>query len=186
MDVTGPVPGVYCADGAAECYLSLEESGTSSAAPFVTGGLPAHGVMTSGWHMLASAHAGMCLTRIQRDGMVHDLSRLWTGSFATGLVGNDIGHTGGRLAFRVPQPLRVEAGHARLRWISGRTPDGRVTVEGTILDLAPAGRQLDVELTYSRPWADGRAHLVCIVTRDTGHVRGEHNSALLTRYSRSF
>ena len=39
VDVTGPVPGVYCADGAAECYLSQEESGTSSAALFVTGGI---------------------------------------------------------------------------------------------------------------------------------------------------
>ena len=39
VDVTGPVPGFYCANGAAECYPSLEESGTSSAAPFVTGGI---------------------------------------------------------------------------------------------------------------------------------------------------
>ena len=39
VDVTGPVPGFFCANGAAECYLSLEESGTSSAAPFVTGGI---------------------------------------------------------------------------------------------------------------------------------------------------
>ena len=39
VDVTGPVPGFYCPDGTAECYLSLKESGTSSAAPFVTGGV---------------------------------------------------------------------------------------------------------------------------------------------------
>ncbi len=39
VDVTGPVPGFYCADGAAECYLTFEAAGTSSAAPFVTGGI---------------------------------------------------------------------------------------------------------------------------------------------------
>ena len=39
VDVTGSVPDFHCADDAAECYRSLDESGTSSAAPFVTGGI---------------------------------------------------------------------------------------------------------------------------------------------------
>lgn len=39
VDVTGPVPGFYCPGGTEECYLTFTESGTSAAAPFVTGGI---------------------------------------------------------------------------------------------------------------------------------------------------
>ncbi|MCY3703607.1 MAG: S8 family serine peptidase [Rhodospirillales bacterium] len=172
----------------AEATVGSRPSGAFGeiAADTVIVGLSAHGVLSSGWHVLASAYAGTSNTRIRRDGMVHDLSPLLSGSFATAFVGNDIGHAGGRLAFRVSQPLRVEAGHAQLRWVSGRTTDGRVTVEDAVLDLEPSGRQLDVELTYSRPWAVGWVHLACIVTRDKGHAHGEHDAALLTRYSHSF
>ncbi len=123
---------------------------------------------------------------MQGHGMVRDPSALWTGSFALGLVGESMDRAGGRWGFRLSQPLRVEAGHAQLRWVSGRTPDGRVTVEQAALDLEPSGRQLDLELIYSRPWAGGQAHLAAIVTRDAEHVQGEHEAALLTRYSRSF
>ncbi len=39
VDIVGPVPGFYCPAGTSECYLAFEEAGTSSAAPFVTGGI---------------------------------------------------------------------------------------------------------------------------------------------------
>ena len=39
VGIAGPVPGFYCPAGTAACYLTLEEAGTSSAAPFVTGGI---------------------------------------------------------------------------------------------------------------------------------------------------
>ncbi len=39
VNITGPVPGFYCPAGATECFLTFEEAGTSSAAPFVTGGI---------------------------------------------------------------------------------------------------------------------------------------------------
>lgn len=39
VDISGPVPGFYCPAGTAEFYLTFGEAGTSSAAPFVTGGI---------------------------------------------------------------------------------------------------------------------------------------------------
>ena len=149
-------------------------------------GLSAHRELGDGWSLLASAHLGMSHAEVRRHGMVRDPSALRTSSIALGLIGEEIDHAGGRLAFRFSQPLRVEAGHARLRWVSGRTPDGLVEVEEATLDLEPSGRQLDLELTYSRPWAGGQAHLAAIASRDAGHVRGENDAALLMRYSRAF
>ena len=156
------------------------------AADTVIAGLSAHRALSGGWHLLASTHAGMSRARVRRDGMVRRLSPLWTGSYSVGLVRDAVDRSGGQLAFRLAQPLRVEAGTARLRWVSGRTPGGRVTVEETVLDLEPSGRQLDVELAYSSQWAGGRLHLAGIATRDAGHVRGEHDAVLLTRYTHSF
>ena len=156
------------------------------AADSVIAGLSAHRSLGAGWTLLASAHAGMSHAAMQGHGMVRDASALWTGSFAVGLVGESADRAGGRWGFRLSQPLRIEAGRAQLRWVSGRTPDGRVEVEEATLDLVPSGRQMDVELSWSRPVAGGRAHLAGVVTRDAGHVRGEHEAALLARYSLSF
>ncbi|MDE0457863.1 MAG: S8 family serine peptidase [Chromatiales bacterium] len=156
------------------------------AADSVIAGLSAHRSLGAGWTLLTSAHAGISDAETRGHGMVSVPSALWTGSFSLGLVGERVDGAGGRLGFRLSQPLRIEAGHARLRWVSGRTPDGRVTVEEAALALEPSGRQLDFELSWSRPWAGGRAHLAGIVTRDAGHVRGEHEAAVLARYSLSF
>lgn len=149
-------------------------------------GLSAHREFVDGWSLLASAHAGMSRAEVRRYGMLREPSTLWTGSFALGLVGGEIDRAGGRLAVRLSQPLRVEAGDAQLRWVSGRTPDGQVEVEQATMDLEPSGRQLDLEMIYSRLWAGGSAHLAAIASRDAGHVRGENEAALLMRYSRTF
>ena len=149
-------------------------------------GLSAYRHLGNGWGLLASVHAGTSRAEVRRRGMMHNPSALWTSSFAFGLIGNEIDRSGGRLAFRLSQPLRVEAGQAGLRWVSGRTADGQVKIEHAALDLEPSGRQLDLEVTYSRPWAGGRAHLAAIASRDAGHVNGENDAALLMRYSRTF
>ena len=149
-------------------------------------GLSAYRHLGNGWGLLASAHAGTSRAEVRRRGMMHNPSALWTSSFALGLIGDEIDRSGGRLAFRLSQPLRVEAGQAGLRWVSARTAAGQVKIEHAAFDLQPSGRQLDLEVTYSRPWAGGRAHLAAITSRDAGHVDGEDDAALLMRYNRMF
>ena len=149
-------------------------------------GLSVHRRLADGWSLLASAHAGMSGVENSGHGMVRDMSTLWTGAFAVGLTGEEVDDAGGRLALRLSQPLRVEAGQARLRWVSGRTPGGAVTVENAALDLEPSGRQLDLELVYARPLAGGEAHLAATASRDAGHVRGANETALLARYRLAF
>ena len=129
---------------------------------------------------------GVSRTGMQKYGMLHDPSALWTSTFAIGVIGKDIGYPQDRLAFRLSQPLRVESGHARFHWASGRTRNRQVRIENTTLDLEPSGRQLDLELAYSRPWKGGQAHLATLVTRHAGHTRGQHDFALLLRYNRGF
>ena len=172
----------------AEAAVGARPSGAFGAltADSVIAGLSTHRRLGDGWSLLASAHAGVSRVAHPRRGMVRDMSALWAGSLAVGFIGEEVDHAGGRLAIRLSQPLRVEAGHARLRWASGRTPDGGVIAESAVLDLEPSGRQFDFELVYVRPWAGGEAHLAAIASHDAGHVRDEHEAALLARYRHPF
>jgi len=138
------------------------------------------------WTLLGSAHAGVHRTDSLRQGIVQGVSELWSGAFAVGAVGRDIGQSGDRLAFRLSQPLRVEAGRAELRWVSGRSPDGRVEIDRANIGLEPSGRQLDLEVAYSRPWAGGSAHMAAVASHDAGHVAGEREVSIVARYSRRF
>ena len=149
-------------------------------------GLMAFRRLSGSWTLLGSAHASAHRTDSRRQGIVRGVSGLWSSAFAVGVVGRDVGRSGDRLAARLSQPLRVEAGRAQLRWVSGRSPDGRIELEQADLSLEPSGRQLDLEVAYSRPWAGGRAHMAAIASHDAGHVGGEQEVSIVARFSRRF
>ncbi len=142
--------------------------------------------LSGNWMLLGSAHAGAHRTDKLRQGIVRGLSGLRSGAFAVGLIGQDVGRSGDRLALRVSQPLRVEAGRAQLRWVSGRGPGGQVEFEQADLNLKPSGRQIDLEVAYSRPWVGGQVHMAMIASRDAGHVGGEQEVSIVARFSRRF
>ena len=152
---------------------------------FLTG-LTASRRLSANWTLLGSAHAGVHRTDNLRQGIVRGVSGLRSSAFAVGLIGQDVARSGDRLALRMSQPLRVEAGHAQLRWVSGRSPDGQVELKQADLGLEPSGRQLDLEVAYSRPWEGGRAHVAAIASDDVGHAEGEREVSIVARYSRRF
>ena len=152
----------------------------------VFSGVSAYHRLGDRWTLLGSVHVGVSRTVMQNHGMLHDPSALWTSTFSVGFIGEGMKHTQDRLAFRLSQPLRVESGSAQFHWASGRTRERQARIEKTTLDLEPSGRQLDLELAYSRPWKGGQAHLATLVTRHAGHTRGQHDFALLLRYNRAF
>ena len=92
------------------------------------------------------------------------VSGLWSSALAVGTIGQDVGRRGDRMAFRLSQLLRVEAAHAQLRWVSGRSPDGEVELQQAELGLEASGRQVDLGVAYSRPWADGQVHIAAIAS----------------------
>ena len=149
-------------------------------------GLSAFRRLSGSWRVLGSAHAGVHRTDSRRRGIVRGVSGLWSGAFAVGVVGQDVARNGDRLAFRLSQPLRVEAGRAELRWVSGRSADGQVELERADLSLEPSGRQLDLEVAYSRPWAGGQARMAAVASHDAGHVGGDREVSIVVRYSRRF
>ena len=149
-------------------------------------GLSASRRLSGSWTVLGSAHAGVHRTDNRRQGIVRGVSGLWSSAFAVGVIGQDVARSGDQLAFRLSQPLRIEAGRAQLRWVSGRSPNGQVELEQADLGLRPSGRQLDLEVAYARPWAGGRVHMAAIASHDAGHVGGEQEISVVARYRRRF
>ncbi|HEX6110948.1 MAG TPA: S8 family peptidase [Geminicoccaceae bacterium] len=81
-------------------------------------------------------------------GLLQDISALSSSSFGLGFVRRALAAKGDRLTVAISQPLRVEAGAARIDRPIGRTFDGRIVRQRARVDLAPTGRELDLELGY--------------------------------------
>ena len=149
-------------------------------------GLAAHARLGDQWMAFAAAHAGWSRPSVEGAGLLRGVSALRTSSFELGATRHGFLGEDGRLSLRLSQPLRVESGHAALRWAAGRTRHRQLLTEQARLNLEPSGRQLDLELAYRRPWAGGWADFATIATRDAQHTRGARELTLLFRYSRAF
>ena len=149
-------------------------------------GLAAHARLGDRWMAFAAAHAGWSRPAVEGAGLLRGVSALRTSSFELGATRQGFLGEDGRLSLRLSQPLRVESGHAALRWAAGRTRHRQLLTEQARLNLEPSGRQLDLELAYRRPWAGGWADLATIATRDARHTRGAREFTLLFRYHRAF
>lgn len=120
-----------------------------------------------GWS--ASASFAASLTSIHAtDGIIRSATPAMASSFALKAQRNT---EYGALHISVTQPLRVEAGHVRVRYPSARTPDRKVVYETFQADLAPSGRQLDFEIGATRQLSpSARLGMSLRVTRDPGHI----------------
>ena len=119
------------------------------------------------WRLGAGAEIGTVRAAAQ-GGMLASISPLTTSAFAVAAARKLAGGNG--LRFSLAQPLRVEAGRARLTVPAGRTQDGRVLRRQFAAGLAPSGRQIDIAAEWHRSLADGgELRLGAGLTRQPGH-----------------
>ena len=119
------------------------------------------------WRLGAGAEIGTVRAAAQ-GGMLASISPLTTSAFAvqaeTTLADGD------GLRFSLAQPLRVEAGRARLTVPVGRTKEGGVLRRSLAAGLEPSGRQIDVSAQWHRSLADGgELRIGAGWTRQPGH-----------------
>ena len=119
------------------------------------------------WRLGAGAEIGTVRAAAQ-GGMLASISPLTTSAFAVEAERSLADGDG--LRFSLAQPLRVEAGRARLTVPVGRTQDGRVLRRQLSAGLAPSGRQIDLTAEWHRSLADGgELRLGAGLTRQPGH-----------------
>ena len=146
----------------------------------VEGSVPA-----GSWRLGAGAELG-AVRPSARGGLISGVSRLATSAFAFHAAGPST--DAGKLTLSVSQPLRVEAGRARLSIPVGRTKDGRVRRQPVTASLAPSGRQIEVAAKWRRPLASGgELGLGAVWTRQPGHVAAaEPHLGLFAGWRRAF
>ena len=137
------------------------------------------------WRLAAGAEVGMAAAAAA-DGILAGLSPLFSSAFALRAERPTAG--AGSLLLSVSQPLRVEAGRARLSVPVGRTTDGRVLRRSLAADLAPSGREVEVAARWRRPLAaGGEIRLGASWTRQPGHAASaDADISLFAGWRRAF
>jgi hypothetical protein len=88
-------------------------------------------------------------------GLLSDWGRVRSDSFGLGLAWRDVGEPGDRLGFLIGQPLRVREARATLTAPTAMAPDGSIQFASERTDLAPSGREIDLQAAYSHAPAPG-------------------------------
>jgi hypothetical protein len=123
--------------------------------------------------------------------------RGWTdfagGSFRSGAYAFDLSKWGvfgaeDRIGLRIAQPLRIEQGGFSLM-LPTAYDYGTAKATETVnkFSLSPSGREIDTELSYSRPFARGWMGANLYLRRQPGHVASADNDiGAAVRYSLNF
>jgi hypothetical protein len=116
-------------------------------------GLAGRADLGARFELFGQANVGLTRSHGPAQGLLQDVSALPSSSFGLGLGRRDLAGRGDRLSLALAQPLRVEAGAAEIDRPIGRTLDGAIVRRRERVELAPAGRELDLELAYAWPLA---------------------------------
>ncbi len=161
--------------------FGLLEEGTGPLGSEGAGALAAGGALTqfvdlaaslplgAGWRAFGEAALGRTEAATGQGGLLAEIGPLWTTAFAVGLERSDLWRSGDRLTVELLQPLRVEAGRASLDVPVARDREGRVYRERRSADLAPDGRELDLELGYGLDVGRARLETALMLRLAPGH-----------------
>ncbi|MDD9823875.1 MAG: S8 family serine peptidase [Gammaproteobacteria bacterium] len=157
----------------AEGFLGARPTGALGAADGTTLFVGVNGGWEIGrdWRALAAGYLGRTRPGIGGGGLLRGVSELRSSAFSLGLVRRAPWRAGAWLGLRVTQPLRLESGAARLRLASGRTRYGEVLYRDHRVELAPQGRELELEAAYRTPVRAGKLSLSLTLTRHPGQDR---------------
>ena len=120
------------------------------------------------WRLDMNAEVGSVNASV-RGGLLADVSLLTTSAFSLHATRSLSGK--GTVTLSLSQPLRVEAGRARLSVPVGRTKDGFVRRDSKAADLVPSGREIEVAAQWRQPLsAESEIRLGAVWTRHPGHA----------------
>lgn len=145
--------GGLAADGAVTRYVDLG------------GSLP----LGAGWRAFGEAALGRTAAVVGKGGLLAEVGPLWTTAFAVGITGDGLWRRTDRLTLELRQPLRVEAGRAVFDVPVARDVEGRIYRERRLVDLDPAGRELDLELGYGLDFGAARLQTALLLRHAPGH-----------------
>lgn len=121
-------------------------------------GWSANGSYRRGWTVMPGAALG-------------ERGRLATDAWSIDLARSNAFFPGDRFALRLMQPLRVRSGGFALNLpVSYDYADGSVGYEQRFFNLAPSGREIDLEAAYGIRILNGQLSANAFVRRQPGHI----------------
>ena len=137
------------------------------------------------WRLGTGAEVGTVGTSAQ-GGLIAGVSPLTTSAFA--LKAERPLLKDGTLTLSLSQPLRVEAGSARLSVPVGRTKDGFIRRHAVTAGLAPTGREIEFAAQWRKVLSTvGELRLGAAWTRHPGHAAAaDPDLTLLAGWRHSF
>ena len=159
-----------------ETFLGSETEGAFD----LEGGVPTHFTGVSGefaltdtWRLVGSAYAGLSYPEATANSLFADVSPILTQSFTAGIVGDGVFRDDDLFGLLVNQPLRVTSGSAELAFATGRDQSRNLLIETFTADLAPDGREVDLEAFYSLALAEQTTLATSAMLRlEPGHIEG--------------
>lgn len=88
-------------------------------------------------------------------GLIRNFSRLHSTAFASGVKLEEVFADYDTVVLAITQPLRVEVGSAIIDLPLARTFNGKILRQKKDVDVVPDGREIDLELVYNLPLAQG-------------------------------
>ncbi|MFD1610500.1 S8 family peptidase [Sphingomonas tabacisoli] len=121
-----------------------------------------------GWSLSAATRQGW--TTMARGGALSGNATVRSTAYSLDLAKSGLFERGDQFGLRIAQPLRVESGGLGLRLpASWDWQTGAVTYADQRLNLAPTGREIDMEASYARMLFGGRMDTNLFWRRDPGN-----------------
>ena len=163
---------------------AFDTSGTTT----YFGGLAGKLGLTDTVSIVGSYFTGVSNLSPTSNSLFSDISSIYSNAFSLGLVGHDAVADGDRTGFLINQPLRVTKAKATLSHATGRTRDGTVLKEETKTNLAPSGREIDLEAFYETALGKQTTFGASLMLRtQPGHVaNADEEGVILLRFNHEF
>jgi outer membrane receptor for Fe3+-dicitrate len=136
--------------------------------------------MTPHWSLVGSYYRGISNPQVDSNSLFNDISDVQTESFSVGMMGQDIVHEGDSLGILGNQPLRVTGGEASLSLASGRSRSGLLYKQDYEVNLAPTGRELNMEAFYhfNLPQTQTQLMSSLMYRTEPGHIEAAPDEGL--------
>ena len=118
--------------------------------------------------------------------LVRSLSNMQFSGFELGASMNDVFSDNDTAGISISQPLRVESGTMGLNLPVSRSADGTIEHRKATADLAPSGRELDLDLSYVVPVNSGKLQLGLQYRFDAGHIKGASAAGAAVSFQQAF
>lgn len=124
-----------------------------------------------GFELVGSYTTGEAEISADRTGLLSEWNGIRADAFGIGLVKNGVLGPADRIGLLAGQPLRVNAGEARLTVPVEYLPDKTVVSDSERVSMAPSGRQYDLQLAYASALGENASFSTYVMMQlEPGHV----------------